>query len=274
MTSNDSTRSRRVVLVTGSSSGIGLVTAQRLAASGNMVYGASRSKPPAASWTQLTMDVCDEASVDAAIAEILAREGRIDAVVHCAGVSLAGPFEDTTTAEAKHHFDINYFGAFRVVRAVLPAMRRQGGGRIIVVGSIGGLLGLPFVAQYCASKFALDGLIESIRPELKPFGIEATVIHPGDFNTPITDNRIVTEATAPGTPYFEAFQRAAAFYRKVETEARQPDILARRIDRLLRQRRLPVRVVAGNPLEVLGVLAKRSLPSRVFESIRDIAYGP
>ena len=220
------------------------------------------------------MDVSDDISVDAAISEILAREGRIDAVVHCAGVSLAGPFEDTTTAEAKHHFDINYFGACRVVRAVLPAMRRQGGGRIIVVGSIGGLLGLPFVGQYCAAKFALDGLIESIRPELRSFGIEATVVHPGDFKTPITDNRAITGATMPGTPYFSAFQRAVAFYGKVEREGRHPDVLARRIDRLVDQRRLPVRVVAGKPLEVLGVLAKRSLPSRVFERIRDAAYGP
>ncbi|MEZ5856416.1 MAG: SDR family NAD(P)-dependent oxidoreductase [Hyphomicrobiaceae bacterium] len=143
-----------------------------------------------------------------------------------------------------------------------------------MVGSIGGLIGLPFVGQYCASKFALDGLIESIRPELRPFGVEATVVHPGDFNTPITANRVVTSATTPGTPYFEAFQRAVDFYKKVETEARHPEVLARRIDRLIDQRSLPVRVVAGTALEVLGVLAKRSLPSRVFELGRAAAYGP
>jgi NAD(P)-dependent dehydrogenase (short-subunit alcohol dehydrogenase family) len=264
---------RPVVIVTGSSSGIGLATAQRLATRGRVVYGASRSRAQDAGWTQLAMDVTSDESVSAGVAEVISREGRIDALVHCAGVSLVGPFEDTTLAEARHHFELNYFGAYRVMQAILPTMRQQQRGRIIVVGSIGGLLGLPFLGQYCATKFALDGLVESMRPELSSFGIGVACVHPGDFRTALGANRIVSQATQSGTTYYQAFQRSLAFYNKAEAEARHPDVLARRIDRLIDQRSMPVRVVVGTPLEVLGVVAKRTLPSRLFERILGATYG-
>lgn len=264
---------RRVVLVTGSSSGIGRACAERLAASGRTVYGGSRSRPPGMPWPQLSLDVTDEASVNAAIAEIETREGRLDAVVHCAGVSLIGPLEETSLDEARQHLDVNYFGSVRVLRAALPIMRRQGHGKLIVVGSIAGLIGLPFAGQYSASKFALDGLIEAVRPELRPFGIEATIVHPGDFNTEITANRVKTAATKQGSPYFEASEKAAAFYDKAEMRARKPEPVARAVDSLLERRRLPVRVIVGTPLENLGVLGKKALPSRVFEFMLGKVYG-
>jgi NAD(P)-dependent dehydrogenase (short-subunit alcohol dehydrogenase family) len=220
------------------------------------------------------MDVTQEASVAEAVAQVLEREGHIDAVVHSAGVSLAGPFEETSLSEAQHHFDVNYFGAVRVMRAVLPGMRRQGRGRLLVVGSIGGLIGLRYLGHYSASKFALDGLLEAVRPEISAFNIDATVIHPGDLNTPFGTNRVMSAATQPGSPYYAAFRRAAAMYGRAEAEARGPEALARKIGSLLDRRRLPVRVVVGTPLETLGVLAKKALPSRLFEMAVGKAYGP
>jgi NAD(P)-dependent dehydrogenase (short-subunit alcohol dehydrogenase family) len=143
-----------------------------------------------------------------------------------------------------------------------------------MIGSIGGLIGLRYLSHYSASKFALDGLIESIRCELSPFGIEATVIHPGDFNTALAANATISAATQPGSPYYDVFHRAAQFYTKSEEQARSPEILARKIDTLLDRPRLPVRLVMGTPLERLGVLAKNWVPSRLFETIVGKAYGP
>lgn len=266
--------SARVVLVTGDSAGIGRACCERLQAGGRVVYGASRSGPSAADWQHLTMDVTDESSVATAVAAIVRSEGRIDAVVHCAGVSFGGPFEETTVEEAKRHFDINYFGAVRVMRAVLPNMRAQRSGKLLMIGSVAGLIGLPYLGYYSAAKFALDGLIELIRPELSSFGIEATAIHPGDFKTELSVKASYAAAAQPGSPHFEAFERANAFYRKAEAGAPSPQVLARKIDRLLERKRLPVRMVVGTPLELLGVWAKSQLPSRVFEIIRAKAYGP
>lgn len=220
------------------------------------------------------MDVTDEASVAKVVTTILDREGCIDAVVHSAGVSLAGPFEETSIDEARSHFEVNYFGTVRVLRAVLPTMRRQQRGRLLIIGSIGGLIGLPFLSHYSASKFALDGLVESIRPEIRPFGIDATVVHPGDFNTALSANRTISAATQPGSPYYEVFHLAAEFYRKAEEQARSPEILARKIETLLDSPRLPGRVVVGTSFERLGVLGKSWLPRSLFEIILGKAYGP
>lgn len=269
------TRQRRVVLVTGSSSGIGKACCDRLARGGvNRVYGASRRTAAGKDWTHVPMDVTDDATVAAAVAAIVEKEGRIDSVVHCAGNSLAGPIEDTHIEEAKHQFDTNYFGAVRLVRAVLPGMRRQGSGQIIMIGSIGGLIGLPFLAHYSASKFALDGLVEALRTEVEPIGIQATVVHPGDFNTALGSSRMHCAETKPGTAYYERFRKIVAFYDAAEHNGGSPDHVARKVEQLLAKRQLPARVVVGSPLEVAGVWAKALLPSRSFEFIFRKAHGP
>ena len=116
---------KRVVLVTGDSSGIGKAACARLSEAGWIVYGASRSDVPGAAWSHIAMDVTDEASVTTAVADIVAQAGRLDAVVHCAGQSFVGAVEEATLAEVSRHFDLNVFGSVRVIRAVLPIMRQQ-----------------------------------------------------------------------------------------------------------------------------------------------------
>ncbi|MGI9424911.1 MAG: SDR family oxidoreductase [Hyphomicrobiaceae bacterium] len=262
------------VLVTGDSSGIGAATCLLLANSGWRVFGASRRQAKYDGWTHLTMDVTDEQSVAAAVLQVTDAAGRLDAVVHCAGQSFVGSIEETSIAESTNHFDLNVFGTVRVLRAVLPIMRRQRAGKIIVVGSIGGLIGLPFHGYYSAGKFALDGLIESLRPEIAPFGVEASIVHPGDINTEIGENRVATEHVEPTSDYRAAFERTVAFYAQAERDGSSPEFVAHHIENLLRRKRLPVRSIAGKALEKLGVIGKRLMTSRHFEAVMALTYGP
>jgi NAD(P)-dependent dehydrogenase (short-subunit alcohol dehydrogenase family) len=274
MTWQAAAEGKRVVLVTGASSGLGLACCERLAGEANTrVYGSSRTLGKGGPWSFFAMDVTDEASVNYALSQILEQEGRIDVVVHCAGNSLAGAVEDCSIAETAAQFDTNYLGTVRLVRAALPAMRRQQAGKIVIVGSIGGLIGLPFLAHYSATKFALDGFVEALRGELASSGIEVTILHPGDVRTAFGANRIVGEATSTGN-YAEKFRRTLAFYNAAEAGGIAPDKVALEVQRLLRARRLPVRAVVGTPLEVAGTWAKRLLPGRWFEAAFRKAHSP
>jgi NAD(P)-dependent dehydrogenase (short-subunit alcohol dehydrogenase family) len=261
---NHSSQTLQVILVTGSSSGIGEAVCSQLSV-GRHIYGASRTETVGGAWSFVKMDVTSEASVQEAVQSLLLREGRIDAVVHCAGTSLAGPVEETTYEEALQQFETNYFGTVRLLRAVLPIMRNQGYGRVIVIGSIGGLIGLPYLAHYSATKFALDGLIEAVRLEVLPFGVYVSVVHPGNFNTRLAKHRTYRQTVDPSSAYSSVFETAAKFYKAEEDRARSPEVLARRIERLLSIRKPAVRYVFGEPLEVAGLWAKSILPSNLFE---------
>ena len=196
----------RVVLITGASSGIGRCCAELLAARGCKVYGASRRPVAIAGVEPLAMDVTDDGSVLRAVAAVMDREGRVDVLVNNAGIAIAGALEDCCIADAKEQFDVNLFGALRVCRAVLPAMRRQRSGYIINIGSIGGLIAIPFQGLYSASKFALEGLSESLRLEVRDFGIQVVLIEPGDHRTALTCNRRFVESDV----YRERFDCAVA----------------------------------------------------------------
>ena len=266
--------SAQVVLVTGCSSGIGKEICEELGTAGMRVYGASRSTCTPRLWTYQSMDVTDEAAVLAVVDEIVRREGRIDAVVTCAGISLAGSVEDTSLAEAQRQLDTNFYGTVRVIRAVLPIMRKQRSGKLVVIGSIGGLIGLPYIAYYSAAKFALDGLVEALRTEVEPFGIQATIVHPGDFDTQLGVNRTYSAQAQTQSAYRDAFEKRCAFYAAQENKAPPPKAVAHKVKKILLLRSLPVRVIVGSPLEKLGVLAKALLPSRIFELVLRIAYAP
>ena len=263
-----------VVLVTGCSSGVGGAICNLLAAGGATVYGGSRTTCAPSKWTHLPLDITEQGSVDAAVAEVVHRESRLDALVACAGMGLAGSLEDTDDDEAKRQFDTNFFGTTRTIRAVLPFMRKQSSGKIVVIGSIGGLIGLPFVAYYSASKFALDGLVEALRGEVAPFGIQATIVHPGDINTAFGANRVFGRNVGDASAYQARFQDTLRFYAAQEQNGASPQVLARKVQKLLAQRSLPARIVVGTPLEKLGVSGKRYLPGRSFEYLMRKAYAP
>jgi NAD(P)-dependent dehydrogenase (short-subunit alcohol dehydrogenase family) len=258
-----------VVLVTGSSSGIGKAICDQLGGSGASVYGGSRSICVPESWNYLKVDVTDDASVQTAVGTVMGREGRIDALVSCAGVSLAGPIEDTTIDEAKWQFETNFYGTVRLICAVLPEMRKQASGKIIVIGSIGGLIGLPYLGYYSAAKFALDGLVEALRTEIAPFGIQASILHPGAFRTALDANEVF--ASNSNSAYYETFRKTCAL--RAAMDKPLPTAIARKVQKMLSSRSLPVRVILGSPLEKLGVLGKSFLPSRTFEYVFRKAYG-
>jgi len=262
-------KEQRVVLVTGASSGIGLACAAHLAGRGYRVYGTSRraATSQAGSVAMLVADVTDDRSVEQAVAAVLAREGRLDIVVNNAGMGIAGPVENTSIDEAKRQLEVNFFGAFRVCRAVLPILRSQRRGYIVNIGSIGGLIAIPYQAMYSASKFALEGLSESLRMEVRPFGVKVVLIEPGDHKTAITGNR--TEMTGGTDAYSQSFQAALARTAHDEQNGPGPEQVARLLYRIVNTRNPRLRYTIGPATQRAAVWLKRLLPYSVTEySIR------
>jgi NAD(P)-dependent dehydrogenase (short-subunit alcohol dehydrogenase family) len=263
----------RVVLITGASSGIGLACAVYLAAHGFRVYGTSR-RPETASpqnVIMLTADVNDDQSVEQAVAAVLDREGRLDIVVNNAGMGVAGPVESTSTAEAKNQFEVNFFGTLRVCRSVLPAMRAQRSGYIINIGSIGGLVAIPYQAMYSASKFALEGLSEALRMEVKPFGIRVVLIEPGDHKTALTQNRQLAEMSIDA--YRTSFEAALAKTAHDEQSGPAPEQIARLLHRIVNKRNPRLRYTIGPLMQRAAVLLKRLGPNSLSEYSMRSYYG-
>jgi NAD(P)-dependent dehydrogenase (short-subunit alcohol dehydrogenase family) len=256
-------QTRRVVLVTGGSSGIGRACADLLPVYGFQVIPASRYHP------EFPLDVTSDSSVDRLIAGIIEKEGRIDAVVNSAGIVIAGAVEDTTPAEALRQFETNLLGVLRVTRAVLPHMRRHGSGNVINIGSIGGLLAIPYQGIYSASKFALEGMTESLRLEVKQFGIHVSLVEPGDHRTALTGNRIRTEAAT----YGERAERAIGKMAKDEQAGPDPDGVARVVLKALESRRPRLRYTTGPAIQRTAAVLKRIAPYSLIERIMDIYYS-
>ena len=185
-----STTEARVAVITGGSSGIGLHAARALRGRGLNVYELSRRAENAEPGvTHLQADVTDEAQVNAAVAEILRREGRIDILINNAGFGISGAIEFTPAQEARRQFDVNFFGMVNMNRAVLPIMRQQGGGRIVNMSSVAAPIAIPFQAYYSASKAAVRTYSLALASEVRPFGVEVCVIMPGDIATGFTAAR-------------------------------------------------------------------------------------
>lgn len=179
----------KVVLITGASSGIGESTAKHFIEQGWRVCATARHPEKLGAWSRgnqviaLPLDVTDPASVHAAVEECLQRAGRIDALVNNAGIGMAGPLEAMSVADLESHFQTNFFGAIRMIQAVLPHFRSQNEGIIANVSSVAGRFGIPFLSPYCAGKFALEGLSESLYYELAPFRIRLKLVEPGGIKT-------------------------------------------------------------------------------------------
>ena len=263
----------RVALITGASSGIGRACATRLAASGLRVYGTSRSAVTGTgSVTMQQMDVTDDQSVQHAVDAVIEREGRLDIVVNNAGIAVAGPLELTSMEEAIRQVDVNLFGAFRVCQAVLPIMRRQSGGYIVNIGSIGGLIAIPYQPLYSASKFALEGMTESLRLEVRSLGIRVVIIEPGDTKTEITQNRRMAEATTNQhvyTSFAAALQRTASD----EQSGPGPDGVARLLWRIVNTPHPRLRYTVGPAIQRAAVMMKRVLPYAAIEAGMRWYYG-
>lgn len=182
---------KKIALVTGASSGIGEATAQQLVQAGYQVYGTSRRGGAAkgGSFAMLPLDVTSDASVDAAVQQLMKLEGRIDLLVNNAGFGVApAAAEESSLNQAQAIFDTNFFGIVRMTRAVVPHMRAQGSGRIINIGSVLGFLPMPYMALYSATKHAVAGYSEALDHELRTLGIRVSVVEPAYINTPFEAN--------------------------------------------------------------------------------------
>jgi NAD(P)-dependent dehydrogenase (short-subunit alcohol dehydrogenase family) len=226
-----------VAVVTGSSSGIGFETSLTLARNGFYTYATIRNIRKSASIKQMAnkealpleviqLDVNDDLSVKNAIGEIISGKGRIDILVNNAGYGLVGPIEDISLEELKAQFETNLFGVIRVTKQVLPIMRRQKeGGRIINVSSIGGIVGYPFSAAYCSTKFALEGLSESMSYEVEQFGIKVILIEPALVISDFHNNAkivIKSDKAANSSPYTQTMNKMFEAYKQVVEEYKMP----------------------------------------------------
>jgi NAD(P)-dependent dehydrogenase (short-subunit alcohol dehydrogenase family) len=262
---------QKTILITGASSGIGKACAAHLSGQGHRVFGTSRLAPfppelaPPGVTTMIQMDVTEDDSVERAVGFVLESTGRIDAVVNNAGISVAGAVEDTMIQEAKFQFETNFFGALRVCRAVLPTMRSQQRGTIVNVSSIAGLIALPYQAMYSASKFALEGLTEALRMEVKPFGIHVVLVEPGDTRTGATDNRRIVAGARQSQAFSNHFEQMMAAVEADERSGISPDIVARLVGRIIDSPSPRLRYRVGSFVQMLAAVLKGILPGRLFE---------
>ncbi|MEO8180957.1 MAG: oxidoreductase [Deltaproteobacteria bacterium] len=236
----------RIALVTGASSGIGQATAERLVKAGYKVYGTSRRAARAGerSFEMLTLDVTSDESVDAAVKDVMQRAGRIDVLVNNAGFGVApAGAEESSIEQAQSIFDTNFFGIVRMIRAVVPHMRQQGGGRIINIGSVLGFLPMPYGALYAATKHAIEGYSESLDHELRTRGIRVSVIEPAYTKTPFDANFLQPDATLD--EYREVRAAVNERVKEVMATAEQPRVVADVVLRAASAARPKVRYTAG-----------------------------
>ena len=269
-------RQSQVALVTGARSGIGFACATALAQNGYKVYGTTRDADAVTSdlgFELLSMNVDVTASVEAGVQHILQDQQRLDVVINNAGWGYGGAVEDTSVDEAKALFETNFFGVMRVCQAVLPTMRDQRRGLIVNVSSIGGVIAVPFVAFYGATKFAVEGLTEALRMEVKRFGIDVVLLEPGDIRTPFTENRRHTAASQVSDLYKEQYAAVLAKIESDEQAGASAEQVGRTVARIANRRRRRIRYVVGPSYQQLAIVAKALLPGTLFERIIMMNYG-
>jgi short-subunit dehydrogenase len=263
----------KVILITGASAGIGKETAKLLASKGHIVYGAARRLDKMQDLTDigvklLEMDVTVEESMVKGVNEILKTEKRIDILVNNAGYGSYGALEDVPMSEAKYQFEVNIFGLARLTQLVLPTMRAQGSGRIINVSSIGGKMGEPNGVWYHATKHAVEGLSDSLRMELKQFGIDVVIIEPGAIKTEwagIARENLIK--VSGNTAYKDLARKQFKLFERADTNnmASWPIVVARAIEKAINASKPKTRYAVGGGAKV-GLFMRSILSDRMFDS--------
>ena len=251
----------KCILITGTSSGIGLATARLLAARGHTVLGTSRhpERVQVEGFELLPLDVCSDESVNACVQAVMQRVDCLDVLINNAGQGMVGFLEETTIEDAKAIFETNFFGVVRMTNAVLPHMRARRSGHIINIGSLAGLVAVPTEGMYSATKFALEGYSEALWREVRRFNIRVSLVEPGDYDTPI---------------YLQPASQIIDDYRQmhphvIETRAAllragpQPLEVARVVARIVEGESSRLRYPVGR--EKWDVMWKRFLPEGIFE---------
>jgi NAD(P)-dependent dehydrogenase (short-subunit alcohol dehydrogenase family) len=275
---------QKVAVVTGSSSGIGFETALLLARSGFHTYASMRSLEKSKEIAEMAdreklplqvvqLDVNDDGSVKEAIDKIVAENNRIDVLVNNAGYGLFGSLEDLSIEEIKALFETNFFGVIRVTQKVLPVMRMQtsGGGTIVNVSSVGGRVGVPVLSAYQSTKFALEGLSESMSYELTPFGIRVVIIEPGFIRTNIMNSSIsAKKALDPKSPYFPLTRKVENHFKSMTMDnapsSSPPEEVAKTILQAVTSENPQLRYTVGNDAAAI-MQAKRTMSDAEFGNL-------
>jgi len=267
---------KKVILVTGASSGIGLASANALHADGHIVYGASRSikNIKNISFIPLEMDITDDSSVNSGIEKIIKAEGRIDVLINNAGTVMAGPLYTTSVELAKKQFEVTFFGLVRVSSAVLPGMIMKHKGLVINVGSVAGLFGTPYIGTYVAAKFALEGYSQSLRMELQNTGVDVTVVNLGDFKTNNTSSREKSLFSLPNENLKKEYEAAIEIIEKNEVNGGDPARAGEIIAKIVARSKFSHRYLIGDFGQTsLPLIVKALLPSTMFSKIINGYYN-
>mgnify|MGYP002620271447 CR=1 FL=1 len=265
---------KKVILITGASSGIGFNTAKALAHAGHRVYAAARRTErmeplQADGVVTMAMDVTDDASMQEAVEYIIEHEGRIDVLVNNAGYGYFGAIENVTMAEARRQIEVNVFGLARLCQLVLPAMRAQHSGRIVNISSIAGKSVMMYGGWYHVSKYSVEALSDALRIEMKPFGVDVVLIEPGPIKTDwgliAADN---LEASSKGTAYETTGCQEADSLRKayLSNLISGPEVVTTAICKAVDSRRPRIRYRAG-AISGTAVFMHRILPDRWWDAL-------
>ena len=258
---------QQVIIITGASSGFGKSSAELLASRGHIVYGLCRRPMEHPTIHYRQCNVRNRQQINEVIASIVAEEGRVDVLVNNAGMGIGGALELATEEEIDLQMGTNFMGCVNLCQAVLPYMRKARKGKIINLSSIGGVMGLPYQGFYSASKFAIEGFSEALAAEVRGFGISVTMIEPGDFATGFTGSRKNSQTTLDDPDYGPIFRRSLSIIEKEENGGLKPDVLARRIVKIVEQKKPPLRKVVANLEQKLSVVIKRILTGNQMVSI-------
>ena len=266
---------KKVILVTGASSGLGLATAKALQAAGHTVYGTSRDakKMKGVPFNPLSMDVTDDASVTAAVETIIKAEGKIDVLVNNAGNGITGPLYAMPVDTAKKQFEVNFFGVVRVSSAVVPGMIEKKQGLVINIGSLAGLFGLPYQGLYSASKFAVEGYSESLRMELQNTGVKVVVVNPGDFKTDFTASREKVKFPIKNELLNKEYDAAVAAMEKDESVGADPSKLGAQIVKIVDKTSPKHNYLVGAIGQTIVPNLKAALPGGIFVKLMNDHYG-
>lgn len=252
------------IIITGTSTGIGLALAEYFGKKGHQVYGLSRKNTESDFFKTIPTDITNHSQVEHAISEILKKEKRIDLLINNAGMGMVGAVEDSKKEEILKLFNLNLVGAVQMMTGVLPKMREQKSGKIINISSIGSEMGLPFRGFYSASKSALDKVTEAIRYEVSPWKIDVCTLHLGDIKTKIAENRVKTEVSEP---YKKTFEKVYALMNSHVDDGSEPVEVAEYIEKLLGKKTWKAHYYFGKFGQKIGVPLKWILPQNFYENL-------
>ncbi len=260
---------KKVVLITGGSSGLGKAIGTYLTSKNFKVYGTARNPKNYQDFDAfelLPLDVKIPETITKAVAEVISKERRLDILINNAGVGITGPIEETPHEEILNVFDINFHGPIHVIKAVLPQMREQGGGKVINITSIAGYMGLPFRGYYSASKGALGVITEALRMEVKDFGISITNLAPGDFATNIAAGRYHAPVM-DGSPYEAVYQRSLDLMNEHVDAGGDPIQVAEKVYAIIQKQNPKIHNPVGEFMQKFSLFLKKVLPDKIYERL-------